>query len=142
MLVVQQNSHQLRDGHSWMSIVELDGDLFGKRSPICVSLPETPNQIRKRTGNEKILLHETQPLPQGGRIIRVEYAGQRFRLESLGHGAYKITVAECLKIEEVGRTRGPEPERIDILASVPHHGPIEGDSDQRGGPSDDGTQGS
>src|SRR5262245_3244272 len=41
MLVVQKNPHQFRDSHRWMGVVELNGDLLGKRAPIRVGTPET-----------------------------------------------------------------------------------------------------
>src|ERR1700757_1323957 len=39
-------------------------------------------------------------------------------------------MAESLKIEEIGRSRGPQAKCIDVLAAVAHHGPIERNSDQ------------
>ena len=52
------------------------------------------------------------------------------RFESLGHGTDKLAVAEYLKVKELGRGRGPEPERIDGFAAVAHHRPIERDPNQ------------
>ncbi len=142
MLIVQEDPHQLRNGHRRMSVVKLNGGLLGKRAPIRIGAPETARQIGQRAGDEEVLLHEAQPLPKTGRIIRVEYACERFRFECLGHGADEIAVAECLKIEEIGRSRGPKAKCIDILAAVAHHGTIEGHANQTGWPTRDRAQSS
>src|SRR5262249_14147777 len=42
----------------------------------------------------------------------------------------EITSAEFLKIEVFGRSRGPQPKRVDGFAAVPYDRPIEGDTEQ------------
>ena len=130
MRFVEQNPHQLGDGHRRMRVVELDGDLLGKRVPIGVAAPEAPHQIGQRAGDQKILLHEAQSLPHARRVVGIEHPREGFGRERLGHRADEIAVAELLEIEVIGRRRGPEPQRVDGLAAVADDGPIERDADQ------------
>src|SRR5579862_7306480 len=100
-----------------MSVVKLNRDFLGKRAPIRVGASEAPDQIGQRAGYQKIFLHEAQALSHARGIVGIEYARKRFSFKSLGHSAHKVAVAECLKIKVVRRSCGPQPERIDILAS-------------------------
>ena len=50
-------------------------------------------------------------------------------------------MAEDLKVKVVRRRGGPQAERVDGLAAVPHHGTIERDADQARRPAGDGVQG-
>ena len=45
--LVEQNSHQLGDGQRRVRVVELDGDLAGKRVPVGIGAPEAPHEIRQ-----------------------------------------------------------------------------------------------
>jgi hypothetical protein len=56
--LVEQDPHQLGDGEGRVCVVELDGDLLGKRAPVGVAPAESPDQIRQRASDEKVLLHE------------------------------------------------------------------------------------
>src|SRR5260370_1242562 len=141
-LIVEQNSHQLRNGQSRMRIVELNGDLLGKRGPFRAAAPKAAHQIRQRAGHQEVLLHKAQSLPHAGRVIRIENSGKRFRFQRLGHGADEVAVAECLKIEKVGRCGRPKSERINVLAAVTHYRPIKRNSDQSRWTPDDRPQGS
>ena len=46
-------------------VVELDGDLFRQRAPVGVRFAEAPHEVGQRAGDQKIFLHEAQPLPHG-----------------------------------------------------------------------------
>ena len=121
---------QFGDRHRRVCIIELDGDLFRKRAPIGVSLPETAYEIGQRASDEKILLHKAQALPHACVVVGIQYPRQRFGLERLGQRPDEIAAAEFLKIEVIVRRCGPEPERIDSLAAVAHHGTIEWNADK------------
>src|SRR4029079_12005961 len=47
---------------------------------------------------------------------------------------------KCLKIKEMGRRGGPQPERVYGFAAVAHYGPIERHPDQTRWPVGDGAQ--
>jgi len=123
-----------------MSVVELDGDFSGKRAPVGVACLESPHEIRQGTGDEKILLHETQSLPPARRVVGIQDPRQRFGFERLGQRADEIAAAEFLKVEVIVGCGGPEPERIDGLAAEAHHGTIEGNADQTGRLTEDRAQ--
>ena len=133
MRFVQENSHQLGDGHRRMGVVELDGDFLGKRVPVGVVAPEAPHEVGQRAGDQEILLHEAQSLPHARGIVGIQHPRERFGRERLGHRADEIAAAESLEIEVIRGRGGPEPKRVDRLAAVADHGAIEGDAEQRGG---------
>src|SRR5262249_41367293 len=122
-------------------VVKLDGDFLRKCAPVSIALPESPHEICERAGDEKILLHEAQSLPHASGIIGIQYPRQRLCFESFSHCTDELTMAECLKVEVIGRSRGPEPECIDRLSAVAHHRAIVGYADQTGGLAGDRAQG-
>ena len=69
--LVEQDAHQLGDGHRRVRVVELDGDLLGERAPVGIGAAEAAHEIGERAGDEEILLHEPQPLP----LLVVESSG-------------------------------------------------------------------
>ena len=68
---IQQDAHEFRHRQGRMRIIELDGDFLWQCAPVGVTAPEAPHQIGQRTGNEEILLHETQSLAHAGRVVGV-----------------------------------------------------------------------
>ena len=103
MHLVEQNSHQLRHRHGRMGIVELNRNLAGKGAPVSAAGgAKAPDDIRQRTGNQKIFLHETQRLAPARRIVGIEHAGERFRLQGFRYRGDEIALAELLEIEEIG----------------------------------------
>ncbi len=135
--LVEQDAHQLGDGQRRVGIVELDGDLLGQRAPVVIGAPEPSDQIGERAGDEKVLLHEPQPLALGGRVIGVEHPSERLGRERLRQRADELAMAERLEIEVVGRGGLPEAQRVDRLAAIAHHWPIERPANQRGRPAHD-----
>ena len=91
-----------------MRIVELDRDFVGKRAPIGVAASKPSHDIGKRAGDEKILLHEPQPLPQAGRIVGIQHSRQRFGGQLFRERADEIAVAEFLKVKIIRRSGSPQ----------------------------------
>src|SRR5436305_9058778 len=56
--LIKQNAHQLRDGPSRVSVIQVKRCLLRKSIPIRVAATESPHRICKRTGNQKVLLHK------------------------------------------------------------------------------------
>src|SRR3984885_11909477 len=113
-----------------MRVIELNCGFLGKRFPIRGVALETANQVGHGTRDQKILLQKAQPLPLRRRIVRIKHASKRLRLESFAECAHEVSAAKLLKIEIIGRRRGPEPERVDRLSGISHHGTIKGDTDK------------
>src|SRR5262245_31558926 len=114
-----------------MRVIQLNRCLLRKLIPVSVVPQKSPDEIGQRAGDQKVLLHETQSLPNRGGIVRVEYASEGFRFESGAERTDEIARAEFPEIEIVRRGRCPEPESIDGLASVAHYGTVERNSKQR-----------
>ena len=87
--VVEQNPHQLGNGHRRVRVVELDGDFLGKRAPVGVAAPEAAHEIGQRAGDQEILLQEPQPLASCCGVVGIQHARQRFGRERLGQRAAK-----------------------------------------------------
>ena len=128
--VIQQNSHQFGDRDGRMCVIHLYRYLLGQPVPIVVQPPEPAYDIRHRTGDQEVFLHEPQTAAHGGRVIRVQHAGKRFRFQRLAQSSDEVSAPELLKIEIVRRRRGPQPQSVDRLPAVAHHGTIEGNAVQ------------
>ena len=58
---------------------------------------EAAHEIGQRTGDQEIFLHETQSLPQAGRVVGIQHAGQRLGRQRLGESAHEIAVLKSWK---------------------------------------------
>ena len=132
--VVQQDSHQFRDRHGRMRVIELNRGFLWKFFPIRVVALETAHQVGHGTCDQEILLQKAQALPLGRRVVGIQHAGQRFRLKSFAERAHEVSSAKLFKIEIIGRRRGPEPERVDRLSTIADDRTIKRDTDQARGP--------
>src|ERR1700733_296536 len=113
-----------------MGVVELNCGFLRQLFPIRVMALETTHQVGHGTRDQKILLEKAQPLPPRRRIVGIQDPGKRLRLESFAECAYEVSGTELFKIEIIARRRGPEPERVDRLSTIAHHGAIKRDTDQ------------
>ena len=129
--LVEEDPHQLGDRERRVGVVELDGDLFGKRLQSALLLPEAADDVGQRAGDEEVLLDEAQPLPVRRRVVGIEDARERLGRQRLGERADEVAAAELLEVEVVGGRRGPETQRVDRLAAVADDGPVVGDADSR-----------
>src|SRR5215469_16487358 len=101
-----------------MCVVELDGGLLGQLSPIAVMPKESANQIRQRTGDQKVFLHEAQILARSRGVIGIQHTGQRFGLEGPAQCGHEIPHAKLLEIEVIGSRRGPEAKGADGFPAI------------------------
>src|SRR6185437_4172327 len=124
--VVEQDPHQLRDCKARVCVVQLYGDLGRKLAPLGIAVAKAPDEVEQGAGDKKVLLHKAECLAHARGVIGIENPGQRFRRQALGERANKLAGAERLKVEEIGRSRCPEPQRVDCLAAIAYDGPIEG----------------
>ena len=60
MGIVEEDSHQLGDGHGRMSVVELDGHLLGQGLPGITAPLEAAENVSQRAGDEEVLLEEPE----------------------------------------------------------------------------------
>src|SRR6202041_3177138 len=116
-----------------MRVVELKRRFLREQAPVRVMHPKAANDIRQGAGHQKIFLNQAKSLAQAGRVIGIEHAGQRFRLERLGYRADELAVTEGLEVEIFGRAGGPQAQRVDGPAAVPHDRAIVGNADQARG---------
>src|SRR5271169_6338684 len=110
-----------------MRVIELHRNLLGQLVPVRVESLEAAYEIGQRTRDQEILLQEAQSLSHGCGVIRIQHSSKRFRFESFAQLTHKVAGAEFLKIEVIRSSRGPQPESVDRLSPIAHHGTIEGD---------------
>src|SRR4029077_4112957 len=106
--------------------------LLREQVPVVIVLTEAANEIGQRAGHEEVFLYKTQALAQAGGVVGIQDARERFSCERFRQGTNEIASAEFLKVEVVVCRRGPEPESIDGLAAVAHHGTIVRNTNQAG----------
>src|SRR5208282_4946795 len=104
--------------------------LLRKLFPIRVVALETAYQVGHGTRDQEILLQKAQSLALRRRVVGIQHAGKRLRFESFAECAHEVSGVKLLEIEIIGRRRGPEPERVDRLSAIAHHGTIKRDTDQ------------
>jgi len=93
--IIQQDSHQFRDRHRGMRIVELDRNLLAEAgSNLCCGGGSGRTRVGHRASDQEILLQEAQSLAHRRGVVGIEYAGQRFCFESLAERSTKSPVAE------------------------------------------------
>src|SRR5215469_3152220 len=114
-----------------MCVVELDGGLLGQLSPIAVMAEESANQIRQRTGDQKIFLHEAQILSCSRGVIGIQHTGQRFGLEGPAQCGHEISSTKFLKVEIVCSRCGPEAEGVDRFAAITYDWTVIRNAEQR-----------
>src|ERR1700678_4552066 len=114
-----------------MRVIHLDSNLFRQFAPVGVVTLKAADDIRQRTGDQKILLHKAQTLPRRRGIVGIQHSRDRFRFQTLTQRAHEVARAKFLKIEGIRRSRRPEPESVDCLSSVAHHWTIEGYANER-----------
>src|SRR6266403_804933 len=113
-----------------MRVIELNRSLLWQLAPIHVVALETAHQVGHGTCYQEIFLQEAQSLPHRRGIVRIQHAGKRLCFESLAQSTHEVAGAKRLKIEVFRRCRGPEPERVDGLSAIAHHGTIKRNSEQ------------
>src|SRR5215813_9746707 len=139
---VEQDAHQLSNGHGRVCIVKLYGNFLGEQTPVSIVTAKAAQEIGERASDEKVFLHEAQALSLAGGVVGIQYSREGFGLQGLRQGSDEIAAAKFLKVEVIVRCCGPEPECIDSLAAVAHHRAIERHADQAGRAADDRSQGS
>ncbi len=70
-LLVHQDAQQFRNGYCGVRVIELDGDKAWKISQIARLLQEAPDDVCQRTGDEEVLLLESQLLPGLKVVVRI-----------------------------------------------------------------------
>ena len=74
--VVEKNSHQLRNRHCRMCVVELDRYFLREQAPVAVAATEAAHQIGKRAGDQEILLHESESLTLACGVVGIENSSE------------------------------------------------------------------
>ena len=123
--LVEQDPHQLGDGHGGVGVVELDGDLVGEGFPVVAAAAEPRHDVGQRTRDQKILLDKPQVAAAGRGIVRIEDARQHLGGDLLVDGVEEIAAAELQEIEILVSGGAPEPKRVDGLPAIADDRPID-----------------
>src|ERR1700739_884530 len=108
-----------------MGVIELNRGPVGQLFPIAVVPQEAPHQVSQRACHQKIFLHEAEFLASGGGIVGIQNSRQRLGSKGSAEPAHEVASAKLLKIEIIGRSRGPEPQTVDRLPSIAYDWTVE-----------------
>ena len=115
---VDQQAHQLDDGHRRMRVVELDRDRLRE----ILQLPALREMLREhvlqRRADAEILLLEAQLLALRRRIVRVQHAREVLRLDLLGDGRVIVARVERFDLERRDAAPRPQPQMIHRRAAI------------------------
>ena len=100
-----------------MGIVELHRGLLRQAAELAVGRQMAVDQILQRGRDEEIFLAQPQLAARGALVVRIEEFADRFGARFLGDGADIVAGVEDVEPERVGRTRRPQPQRVDVLAA-------------------------
>ena len=128
---VDQDAQQLHDGDGRMRVVELDGNLVREVVPgICRLFSVAADDVPERTGDEEILLHQTQ-LPSVLRlVVWIQNLGDGFPHRLLPDRFDITTLIEGREVELLGGLGRPEAEEIHGRGAVPGNGNVVGHPEQ------------
>mmetsp|Transcript_6587 Transcript_6587/g.16993 ORF Transcript_6587/g.16993 Transcript_6587/m.16993 type:complete len:433 (-) Transcript_6587:446-1744(-) len=108
MILVHQNSHQLRNPKRWVRVVQLHGDFLWKGVEAVVLLLVPPHDVLERRGDHEVLLLEAELLPFKGLVIWVQHRGDGLGLLLLDDGGDVVARVEGLQVELLARLGRPE----------------------------------
>ena len=106
MTLINEDSHQFRDGDNRMGIIELDNNLFRKRILVFVFELESADNIPQGACHKEILLLEAQFFTLRRVIVRVKNFGYVLGASLLFHGTCIIPDIKELEIKLLA---GPGP---------------------------------
>jgi len=115
-LAVHQQAHQFGDDQRGMGLVELDEGLFGQQPPVAVFEMETPQDVLQGTGDEEVLLPQTQLFSGQHIVVGVKNLGEVFRQHFVLNRLNVRPFVEVIKVEFVIGPRRPEPQGVDAVA--------------------------
>jgi hypothetical protein len=120
-VVVHQEAHEFGDGEGGMGVVELDRRAAVQRAQVLAVADMAQDEVLQRGGGEEILLPQPELLALGGRIVRVEDAGDGLGPHAFRHGTGEVAAVECLEEQRLQGAGAEEPQRRRRLAAPADH---------------------
>mmetsp|Transcript_14674 Transcript_14674/g.37135 ORF Transcript_14674/g.37135 Transcript_14674/m.37135 type:complete len:293 (-) Transcript_14674:379-1257(-) len=136
--LVDEQAHELGNGNRRVRLVQLNRHLVRQVEEGSGALLEPPQDVLERGRDVKVLLPQTQLLPRGVVVARVEHTGQWLRPLLLLDGGIVLAVVEAPQVKLAARLALPKPQvvrvprvesrdgnvvpqRQHILAPLPHN---------------------
>jgi hypothetical protein len=116
--LVEQNAHQLGNGHRRMRIIHLNRGPLGEGAPVGIGPPKAGHDIGERTAHQEVFLDKTQRLSCNGGIVRIQNPCNRLRDHAIDDCANEIAGTEFAEVEKFGPRRRPKAQRVDSPATV------------------------
>ena len=137
---VDEQAHELGNGHGGMRVVELHGDLFRQLQNSAVSakhIIDNPGMylgpaeldvrsvakglqdVLQRCRGEEVLLDKPQHLAVVLAVVGVQDLGDGLHLHLLLDGLHVLAIVELDKIKIVGGVRAPQPQRAHRARAMP-----------------------
>ena len=126
-MLIDQQAHQLGYSDCRMRVVQLDGGVIGQCCQ-CFKLDQVAcDQILQRGGGKEELLAQAQLLAGFGVVARIQNAGDSLGAHAVAQRAHVVAAVELLQVQRLGRARGPQAQRIGVVAASADHGGVIGD---------------
>src|SRR5688572_5491216 len=111
-MLVNQQSHQLRNGNCWMGVVELHRETFVETIWLTAEESMQAEHVLQGTRNKEKLLLQAQSLALRRFVIRIKDLGDVFGLDFCFDRAEVIALVERGEIEGFHCLGFPETQRV------------------------------
>ena len=109
---------------SWMAT------LSGRALPVVVRAAEAGHDVGQRAAHQEVLLDEAKCLAGERGIVGIEDARDRLGEHPVHDRPDEIAGAEFAEVEEVGRGRSPQPQRVDRPTAITDDRTVVGHAEQ------------
>ena len=116
-MFVDEQPHELGNGDGRMRVVQLDRDMVGQRRKLAVLRLVPPQQILQRCRREEELLAQPELVARGRLVAWIEHARDRLETHPVRERADVIAAVELLERDRIHRPRGPQAQRVDVMAA-------------------------
>jgi len=106
-MLIQQQTHQLRDSQRRMGVIKLDHFMIGQGFDAASGPMMATQNVSQCAGALKILLHQTQFFTVLMIVIGVEHFGEFFSINTLLFRAQKVAVVKATEVKRLGMFRLP-----------------------------------
>ena len=118
LVLVDQKTHELRDGDGRMGVVQLHRELLWKLIERQTLTTHDAQHVLQRARDEEVLLLEPELLALQGLVVRIEHLGQVFRDDLPVHGAVVVAAVEHREVERFRRLGAPQAQRVRGVVAI------------------------
>ena len=118
ILLVNEDSHKLRDCNGGVGVIELDGCKVGQLSEVVALELESSDYVGKRACDEEVLLLEPQDLSHVLGVVGIQNLADVLCGDLLAYGLCVVSAVELCEAELLKSLGAPKSECVDCLSAV------------------------